>query len=66
METSKQLNIFQFFQKTPNCENQVGGFNRKGEEDRPTTSNVPYGRKRSCVGDMGCTETRQKAKTKLY
>ena len=41
METSKQLNIFQFFQKTPNCENQVGGFNRKEEEDRPTTSNVP-------------------------
>ena len=44
METSKQLNIFQCFQKTPDSENQVGGFNRK-EEDRPTTSNVPHGRK---------------------
>ena len=41
METSKQLNIFQFFQKTPDSENQVGGFNRKEEEDRPTTANVP-------------------------
>ena len=60
METSKQLNIFQFFQKTPNCGNQVGGFNRKEEEDRPTTSNVPYGRKRLCVGDMDCAETSKK------
>ena len=45
METSKQLNMFQFFQKTPNCENQVGGFSRKEEEDKPTTSNVPCGGK---------------------
>ena len=60
METSKQLNIFQFFQKAPNCENQVGGFNKKEEEDRPTTSNVPHGRKRSCVGDMDCPETSKK------
>ena len=60
METSKQLNICQFFQKTPGSENQVGGFNRKEEEDRPTTSNVPHGRKRSCVGDMDCAETSKK------
>ena len=60
METSKQQNIFQFFQKAPDGENQVGGFNRKEEEDRPTTSNVPHGRKRSCVGDMDCAETSKK------
>ena len=60
METSKQLNIFQFFQKTPDSENQVGGFNRKEEEDRPTTSNVPYGGKRSYDGDMDCAETSKK------
>ena len=60
METSKQLNIFQFFQKTPNSENQVGGFNRKEKEDRPTTSNVSYGGKRSREGDMDCAETNKK------
>ena len=60
METSKQLNIFQFFQKTPNNENQVGGFNRKEEEDRPTTSNVSHGGKRSRDGDMDCAETTKK------
>ena len=60
METSKQLNIFQFFQKTPNSENQVGGFNRKEEEDRPTTSNVSHGGKRSRDGDMDCAETNKK------
>ena len=57
METSKQLYIFQFFQKTPNSENQVGGFNRKEEEARPFTSNVSHGGKRSRDGDMDCTET---------
>ena len=60
METSKQLNIFQFFQKAPDGENQVGGFNRKEEEDRPNTSNVPHGGKRSCVGDADCAETSKK------
>ena len=60
METSKQLNIFQFFQKTPKSENQVGGFNRKEEGDRPTTSNVSHGGKRSRDGDMDCAETSKK------
>ena len=60
METSKQLNIFQFFQKTPNSENQVGGFNRKEEEDRPTTSNVSHGGKQSRDCDMDCAETSKK------
>ena len=60
METSKQLNIFQFFQNTPNSENQVGGFNLKEEEDRPTTSNVSHGGKRSRDGDMDCAETSKK------
>ena len=60
MKTSKQLNIVQFFQKTPNSENQVGGFNRKEEEDRPTTSNVSHGGKRSRDGDMDCADTSKK------
>ena len=57
MEISKQLSIFHFFQKTPNSENQVNSVTKKEEEDRPTTSNVPHGGKRSCDGDMNYAET---------
>ncbi|XP_078495832.1 SCAN domain-containing protein 3-like [Ciona intestinalis] len=60
MEPSKQKSIMHFFQKKPNSENLVSGFNMTEEET--TTSDLQHGLKRSCNNNMDHAEKSKREK----